>query len=55
VEKIWLKAYPPGVPAEIRYDEHQSIGELFDASVAQYAEIGARRSGSPPGLRADTP
>jgi len=38
VEKIWLKAYPPGVPAEIRYDDHRSIGELFDASVATYAE-----------------
>jgi long-chain acyl-CoA synthetase len=38
VEKIWLKTYPPGVPAEIRYDEYRSIGELFDASVAKYAE-----------------
>jgi len=37
VEKIWLKAYPPGVPAEIRYDEYPSIGELFAAAAAQYA------------------
>ena len=38
MEKIWLKSYPPGVPAEIRYDEYQSIGELFDASVKKFAE-----------------
>jgi long-chain acyl-CoA synthetase len=37
VEKIWLKAYPPGVPATIRYDEFNSVGELFDASVHKYA------------------
>ena len=38
MEKIWLKSYPPGVPAEIRYDEYQSIGELVEASVKKYAE-----------------
>ena len=38
MEKIWLKAYPPGVPATIRYDEFKSIGELFEASVKKYAE-----------------
>ena len=34
MEKIWLKSYPPGVPAEIRYDEYQSIGELVRAAHA---------------------
>ncbi|MGH8697107.1 MAG: long-chain-fatty-acid--CoA ligase [Burkholderiales bacterium] len=38
MEKIWLKAYPPGVPATIRYDEFRSIGELVDASVKKYAD-----------------
>ena len=38
VEKIWLKAYPPGVPATIRYDEFESIGELVEASVKKYAD-----------------
>jgi long-chain acyl-CoA synthetase len=38
VEKIWLKSYPPGVPAEIRYDEYKSIGALVEASVKKYAE-----------------
>jgi long-chain acyl-CoA synthetase len=37
VEKIWLKQYPPGVPAEIRYDQHQSIGELFVASARDFS------------------
>ena len=38
MEKIWLKSYPPGVPAEIRYDEYKSIGALVEASVKKYAE-----------------
>jgi len=43
LEKVWLKQYPPGVPAEIRYDEYRSIGELFQASAKQYAERPAYR------------
>jgi long-chain acyl-CoA synthetase len=38
VEKIWLKSYPAGVPAEIRYDEYRSIGALFEDAVRKYAE-----------------
>lgn len=37
MEKIWLKSYPPGVPAEIDWSEHRSIGDLFEAKCAQYA------------------
>ena len=44
MEKIWLKAYPPGVPAEIRYDEFKSIGELVDASCVKYADRPAYHS-----------
>src|SRR3989338_8633033 len=36
MEKIWLKHYPAGVPAEIDVDEFRSIGDLFDRSVKQY-------------------
>ncbi|MCM2308500.1 MAG: long-chain-fatty-acid--CoA ligase [Sulfuritalea sp.] len=36
MEKIWLKHYPAGVPAEIDVDEFRSIGDLFDRSVRQY-------------------
>src|SRR5215467_3880744 len=38
MEKIWLKHYPPGVPGEVDYGQYRSIGELFDTSVAKYAE-----------------
>jgi long-chain acyl-CoA synthetase len=36
MERIWLKSYPPGVPAEVDYKSYKSIGDLFDKSVAQY-------------------
>jgi len=36
VEKIWLKHYPAGVPAEIDLDEFRSIGDLFARSVKLY-------------------
>ena len=37
VEKIWLKHYPKGVPAEIDVSEYASIREVFEESVAKYA------------------
>ena len=37
-ERIWLKSYPPGVPAEIDADHYRSIAELFDETVAKYAD-----------------
>ncbi|MDA8258676.1 MAG: long-chain-fatty-acid--CoA ligase [Betaproteobacteria bacterium] len=36
MEKIWVKHYPTGVPAEINVDEFRSIGDLFARSVKQY-------------------
>ena len=39
MEKIWLKSYPPGVPAEINPDAYQSIVEIFDKSCQQYARL----------------
>jgi len=38
MDKIWVKHYPPGVPAEIDYRQHRSIGGLFEESVAKYAD-----------------
>jgi long-chain acyl-CoA synthetase len=38
VEKIWLKSYPPGVPAEIDVNEFRSLGDLFDRSVKRFAD-----------------
>jgi long-chain acyl-CoA synthetase len=38
VERIWLKHYPPNVPADIRYDEFKSVGALFEANARKYGE-----------------
>jgi len=38
VERIWLESYQKGVPAEVDLSEFQSLGELFERSVAQYRE-----------------
>ncbi|WP_313952191.1 long-chain-fatty-acid--CoA ligase FadD [Accumulibacter sp.] len=38
MEKIWLKSYQEGVPAEITLNDFQSLGELFEKSVAQYRD-----------------
>ena len=38
MDKIWLKSYPPGVPAEIDYSDYQSVGDLFEKSVTQFAD-----------------
>jgi long-chain acyl-CoA synthetase len=38
MEKIWLKHYPPGVPAEIDFSEYRSIGELFEKSTGKFRE-----------------
>ena len=36
MEKIWLKSYPKGVPAEIDINEYQSLAQLFDEAAAKY-------------------
>jgi long-chain acyl-CoA synthetase len=38
MEKIWLKHYPKGVPAEIDYRQYRSIGDLFEKSVVTYRD-----------------
>jgi len=37
VERIWLKSYPPGVPADIDPAEYSSLVEVFDNSVRKFA------------------
>ena len=44
MDKIWLKHYPPGVPAEIDYRQFKSIGELFDACVEKFRDRAAYHS-----------
>ena len=36
MEKIWLKSYPKGVPAEIDVNEYQSLAQMFDEAVAKF-------------------
>jgi len=36
MEKIWLKQYPQGIPAEIEVDAYRSLGDLFDQTVRAY-------------------
>jgi long-chain acyl-CoA synthetase len=38
VEKIWLKSYPKGVPAEIDIGRYASVREVFEESAAKFAE-----------------
>jgi long-chain acyl-CoA synthetase len=38
MERIWLKHYPAGVPADIDPNKYQSIRDLFDESVASFAD-----------------
>ncbi|MEO8346204.1 MAG: long-chain-fatty-acid--CoA ligase [Betaproteobacteria bacterium] len=37
MEKVWLKHYPKGIPAEIDVNEYASLREVFEESVAKYA------------------
>ncbi len=36
MEKIWLKSYPPGVPAEIDISANRSVGDLFARSAEEF-------------------
>jgi long-chain acyl-CoA synthetase len=36
MERIWLKQYPKGVPAEIDWRQYASIGELFEKSAVAF-------------------
>ncbi|MFA5913124.1 MAG: long-chain-fatty-acid--CoA ligase [Burkholderiales bacterium] len=38
MEKIWLKHYPAGVPADIDANKYQSIRDLFEESVRNFDE-----------------
>ena len=36
MEKIWLKSYPAGVPAEINIDQYASVREVLEESCAKF-------------------
>jgi len=37
VEKVWLKSYPPGVPAEINPEQYASLKDLIEEACSKYA------------------
>ena len=36
MKPIWLKSYPPGIPAEINVDEYRSVGDVFTKTVEKF-------------------
>jgi long-chain acyl-CoA synthetase len=41
MEKIWLKSYPAGVPAEVDLREHASLKDILEKSCERYAALPA--------------
>jgi long-chain acyl-CoA synthetase len=41
VEKLWLKQYPAGVPAEIDVDRYASVKQIFEEHCKKYAQLPA--------------
>ncbi|MCG2586875.1 long-chain fatty acid--CoA ligase [Massilia sp. TS11] len=41
MEKIWLKSYPEGVPADINPDQYRSLVQLMEESFQKYAQRNA--------------
>ncbi|HUJ00631.1 MAG TPA: AMP-binding protein, partial [Usitatibacter sp.] len=41
VERIWLRSYPKGVPAEIRVDEFASLRSVLERSFEKFADLPA--------------
>lgn len=41
MEKIWLKRYPPGVPAEINPDDYPSLVDIFESSCQKFGKLDA--------------
>ena len=38
VDKVWLKRYPTGVPAEIDADHYSSLLDIFEQSIQTYSD-----------------
>ena len=37
-DRIWLKNHPAGMPAEIDADRFRSVADMFDKTVARFAD-----------------
>ncbi|MCX7960020.1 MAG: long-chain-fatty-acid--CoA ligase [Burkholderiales bacterium] len=38
MDRFWTRHYPKGVPADVRYDQYRSVGELVEQKCAEYAD-----------------
>ena len=38
MDRYWLKTYPPGVPADVDPDQYSSLKQMFEESVAKFAD-----------------
>ena len=36
MERIWLKSYPKGVPADVNVDAYRSVPHLFEGNINKY-------------------
>src|SRR2546423_6650807 len=41
VDKVWLRSYPPGIPAEVDIDEFANIGDILHRSCERFARLPA--------------
>ena len=41
MQKTWLKSYPAGIPEEIDIHQYSSVADIFDSSVAEFADLPA--------------
>ena len=38
MERIWLKSYPPGVPADVDWRQYASVAQMFDEAVRRHGD-----------------
>ena len=38
MDKVWLKSYPAGIPAEVDLDEYASVTDVFEQAIARFGE-----------------
>jgi long-chain acyl-CoA synthetase len=41
VDRVWLKSYPPGIPAEINPDSYSSIKDIFNQACEKFSALPA--------------
>jgi long-chain acyl-CoA synthetase len=38
MDKVWLRSYPPGVPAEIELDSYRSVTDVFEQAIERFGD-----------------